>query len=114
MVEIAVGLDESRCLKQLSLSGHAGYGTVGSDPACAAITLMARSIARLVRGRTGWTVDGTAAAPGNLFLDIQSRPEDTDEWLAGVTDTLLLALADIEREFPGSISVSLEEKYHGS
>ena len=114
MVEIAVVLDETGSLSRLNMKGHAGYGNTGSDPACAAVTLMARTVARLIRGRTGWTVDGQAADPGNLFLDIISRPEDTDEWLAGVTETFLLALADIDREYPESISVSLEEKNHGS
>lgn len=114
MVEIVVVLDGSGCLSRLSLKGHAGFSSSGTDPACAAVTLMARTVARITASREGWTVDGAASEPGNLFLVIKRRPEDTDEWLHGVTDTLMQALADIDEEFPGAISVSLEEKFNGS
>ena len=114
MVEIVVVLDGIGCLNRMSLKGHAGYAPSGADPACAAVTLLARSVARLTASRTGWTVDGAAPVPGNLSLVINRRPEDTDEWLRGVTDTLLQALADIDEEYPGTISVSLEEINNGS
>ncbi len=114
MVDIAIVLDGSGCLSRLSLKGHAGYGFAGSDPACAAVTLVARSVARLVASRTGWTVDGNAPEPGNLSLEIKRRPEDTEKWLSGVTETLMQALADIDKEYPESISVSIEEKINGS
>ena len=114
MVKIVVSLDDKGCLSRLILSGHAGFTFKGGDPACAAVTLLARTTARLVSSRAGWTVDGDAPEPGNLSLDIKWRPEDTDEWLLGVTDTLLLALADIDEEFPQAVSVSLEEIDNGS
>ncbi len=114
MIEIVVVLDGSGCLYRMNLSGHAGFALTGADPACAAVTLLARTAARLIASRTGWTVDGKALEPGNLSLVIKERPEDTDEWLRGVTDTLMLALADIDEEFPDSITVSLEEKDNGS
>jgi hypothetical protein len=75
---------------------------------------MARSVARLASSRAGWTVDGSAPEPGNLSLVIRKRPEDTDEWLRGVSETLLQALADIDREYPGTISVNLEEIDNGA
>jgi len=114
MVEIVVALDGKGCLSRLNLSGHAGFALKGADPACAAVTLLARTTARLVASCSGWTVDGAALKPGNLSLVIIQRPGDTDEWLRGVTDTLMLALADIDEEFPDSITVSLEEIDNGS
>ena len=114
MVEIAVVLDGTGCISRMNLTGHAGDDPAGSNPACAAVTLVARSVARLVASRTGWTVDGAAPGPGNLSLEIRRRPEDTDEWLGGVTETLMQALADIEAEYPDSMSVSIEEKINGS
>jgi uncharacterized protein YsxB (DUF464 family) len=114
LVDIVVGLDGRGALRRLDLKGHAGDSPIGENPACAAVTLMARSVARLAASRTGWTVDGTAPEPGNLSLVIKGRPEDTDEWLRGVTDTLTTALADIAEEYPGAISVSIEENHDGS
>ncbi len=84
------------------------------NPVCGIISLMARSVARVTAARPGWTVDGNALEPGNLSLVINERPEDTDEWLRGVTDTLLQALADVAGEYPGSVSVHIEESSDGS
>ena len=114
MVDIVVGLDGSGALRRLKLKGHAGDSPGGENLACAAVTLLARSVARAAASRTGWTVDGDAPGPGNLSLVIKERPEDTDEWLLGVTDTLMQALADIAEEFPGAISVNIEETHDGS
>ncbi len=114
MIEIVVVLDGAGCLNRMNLKGHAGLAPSGADPACAAVTLLARSAARLTASRTGWIVDGAAPVPGDLSLEIIRRPEDTNEWLRGVTDTLLQALADINEEFPGTMSVSLEEIHNGS
>ena len=114
MLSIAVSLDVSGALRSLHLEGHAGDSPSGENLACAAVTLMVRTVARLVESQAEWTVDGLAPVPGNLFLEITRRPEDTDEWLRGVTDTLLWALADIVEEYPDAITVSLEEKSNGS
>lgn len=114
MVEIVVALDDAGLLRGIHLDGHAGDAPAGANPACAAVTLVARTVARMLAARTGWTVDGDAPEPGNLSLDVIRRPGDTDEWLRGVTDTLLQALADIDTEYPEAVSVSLEENKHGS
>ena len=114
MVEIAVVLDASGALSRLSLRGHAGDARSGENVACAAVTLMVRSLARLVAARSEWRVDGNASQPGNLSLEIKRRPEDTDAWLRGITDILLRALADIDEEYPSALSVSVEEKRNGS
>jgi len=114
MVQIVVNLNRNGCIRAMKLHGHAGYSTSGSDPACAAVTLLARSVARLLASRAGWTVEGSAPRPGNFSLAIIQRPQGTDEWLGGVSETLLQALADIDEEFPGSISVRLEEMNNGT
>jgi uncharacterized protein YsxB (DUF464 family) len=114
MVRIAVVLDSSGLLYSLDLKGHAGISPKGENPACAAITLLVRSVARLTASGTEWSVEGNAPEPGNLSLVLKRRPQDTDEWLGGVTDTLLQALADISTEFPEAVSVSIEEKNNGS
>ena len=131
MVEIALVLDEDGAIERMDFSGHAtpkiprikGFWrrhqglneeAMAHRSACAAVTLMARTVARMAASGTGWTVDGNTPSPGNLSLEILRRPEDAIEWWRGVSETLLQALADVESEYPGSISVSIEEKYHGS
>ena len=107
-------LDAAGALRRIRLKGHAGEAPGGSNPACAAVSLLVRSVARTAAARSEWIVEGGAPEPGNLFLDIQRRPEDSDEWLRGVTDLLLGALADIDEEYPSALSVRIEEEPHGS
>lgn len=112
MVEVV--LDNQGALGRMELSGHAGYWERGGDPACAATTLLARSVARLISSLNGWTINGEARNLGELSMEIRRRPADSDAWLRGVTDTLLQGLGDIAREYPNSINLKLEKMDNGS
>lgn len=114
MIAVVVVLDDRGALNRMNLSGHAGYWRRGGDPACAATTLLVRSVARLVASLDGWTINGGAENPGALSVEIEKRPMDSDVWLRGVTDTLLQGLADIAREYPDSIKLKLERIDDGS
>ena len=114
MTVVNIVLDALGALRRIRLTGHAGKAPAGENTACAALTLLVRSVARAAAARSEWTVDGGAPEPGNLFLDIKRRPEDSDEWLRGVTDVLLRALADIDEEYPSALSVRIEEEPDGS
>lgn len=114
MVEIFLDIDADGALKSLRMHGHTSEIPRGDNLSCAALTLLARSVARLLANRSGWIVDGDASTPGELSLAIQRRPEDSLEWLKGVTDTFLRALADIDEEFPSALSVKIEERPYGS
>lgn len=114
MVQIVVHLNKNGCVSTMRMHGHAGYSSSEGNPACAAVTLLSRSVARLVASRAGWTVEGSTRGPGNLSLAIIRRPRGTDDWLRGVSEILLQALADIDEEYPGSISLRLEEMSNGT
>ena len=114
MIAVVVVLDGQGALSRMNLSGHAGYWRRGGDPACAATTLLVRSVARLVASLDGWTVNGGAQNLGTLSMEIERRPVNSDVWLRGVTDTLLQGLADIAREYPNSINLKLEKIDNGS
>lgn len=114
MIAIVVVLDGQGALSKMDLSGHAGYWEEGRDPACAATTLLVRSVARLVASMDGWKVNGGARKPGALSVEIERRPVNSDLWLRGVTDTLLQGLGDIAREYPKSINLELEKMKYGS
>ncbi|CAD7844862.1 hypothetical protein S1OALGB6SA_2073 [Olavius algarvensis spirochete endosymbiont] len=114
MIAVVVALDGQGALNRMNLSGHAGYWSRKGDPACAATTLLVRSVAKLVASLDGWTVNGGARKLGKLTMEIESRPVDSEDWLRGVTDTLLQGLADIAREYPNSINLKLEKINDGS
>lgn len=114
MIAVVVVLDGQGALSRMDLSGHAGYWEGKGDPACAATTLLVRSVARLVASLDGWTVNGETRKPGALSVEIERRPVSSDPWLRGVTDTLLQGLGDIAREYPNSINLELEKLNYGS
>lgn len=114
MVEITIALDSNGAIRHLQLDGHVSGPTKGENLACAAVSLMIRSVSRLLKSQQGWVVSGGVAKPGNLSLTIESRPEYMTKWLKGVTDTLLRALVDIDEEFPSALSVRIEEIHNGS
>ncbi len=114
MVDIAIVLNEAGTLSHLKIKGHVAGAPRGKNLACAAVSLMVRSVARLVTAQPGWKVNGDAPEPGDLSLAIQWHPNDMTEWLKGVTDTLLRALIDIDEEYPSALSLSIEEKNNGT
>lgn len=107
-------LDSEGALSRFVLQGHVAGASKGENLACAAVSLIARSVAALLASRPGWIVNGDAPHPGNLSLEIRERPEETTEWLKGVSDTFLRALSDIDREYPLALSLSIEEESNGS
>ena len=114
MLEISIILDSDGVLHTLNLNGHLPGAPQGENLACAAVSLTVRSAARLVAGCPRISVRGAAPEPGRLFLRVINRPVKETQWLKGITDLLLQALADIDDEYPGAMSINIEEKKYGS
>jgi len=96
------------CLASFRAQGHSGSGSYGANPACAAVTQMLRTTARLVYSVDGLVMDGGADSPGEMRLELSRDAKTNREWLRGVTDFLLRGLRDLEAEFPGEISLSVK------
>ncbi|OQX28547.1 MAG: hypothetical protein B0D92_08340 [Spirochaeta sp. LUC14_002_19_P3] len=117
MIDVSVILDKAGGISRLSLEGHAGGAPGGENLACAAVSLLVRSVARLLASKPGWLVEGNAPKPGSFYLSVQRHSlaeqrhfDDMTQWLKGITDTLLQALADVGEEYPSTLSVEIERK----
>ena len=103
-MRIDVVLGPEGNLKSFRSRGHAGESKGGGNVACAAVTILLRTAARLLAGTPGMAADGDAGHPGEMDVRITPRAAG-GEWLKGVTDFLLRGLSDLAREYPGEIDV---------
>ncbi|MBN1837492.1 MAG: ribosomal-processing cysteine protease Prp [Spirochaetales bacterium] len=116
MIRCLVSLDAAGCLVGFEASGHALSGVPGLpdgrgfDPACAGVSALLRTAARLLYRHPGLQVGGGADRPGRMLLELSSASEGTRAWLQGVTDFLLAGLQDIQDEYPQSLKLEIRRK----
>jgi uncharacterized protein YsxB (DUF464 family) len=105
LVKVTLELDPDGCLAGFTADGHAGAGA-GANLACAAVTVLLRTVARTAAG-AGLAAGGGADAPGAMRLTVERAFGEQRGWLRGVTDTLLRGLADAAAEAAGEIDVRI-------
>jgi uncharacterized protein YsxB (DUF464 family) len=87
---------------------------VGSNIACAAVTTLLRTAARLCAER-GIVEDGDASGPGEMRVVLSRRAEGVSSgWLGGVTEFLLKGLGDLQKEYPREIAMRIVRERHSS
>ncbi len=85
-------------------SGHASGG-LGTNVACAAVTVLLRTTARVLSAVKGLVRDGGADVPGRMELSLSPERRVAPEWLRGVTDSLVRGVSDLATEFPAEIAL---------
>lgn len=107
MIRLSVWLYPDGCLQRFSASGHAEDGKKGRDIVCAAVTALLRTAGRLLAGQPDLNVDGESPNPGSMRLFLHPPGEKRREWVRGVTDVLVSGVTDLQKEFPGRLSVEI-------
>ncbi len=110
MVEALLVEDSGGRIRSFRGKGHAGRGAPGSDPACAAFSLLARTAWEALDGIEGVAVDGDAGAPGELSFTVTSCAEAARDRVAGLTDFFRAGLRSLEREYPGSFRIMVQKE----
>ena len=110
MIRIVATVDGRGGLRRLDVSGHAGIGGERGDPACAGVSVLARTAARVVDGKRGFVVVGGHDGPGSLSFTVRRRIGGDGRWLRGVTATLITGLSDLAEEFPAGVTVTVDRK----
>ena len=75
MIQADLVLDEAGLLSSCRVSGHAGAGKRGSDIVCAAVSVLTRTIVRVLSGRKGITIRGNAPDRGNFSMEAEYSAE---------------------------------------
>ena len=109
-VTVRVVVGPGGVLRRVEASGHAGGEGAGSNPACAAVTVLLRSAWETMALYKGVSPAGSAASPGSLGFTLGRYPEEAEERLRGIADFLLVGISGVEREHPGKVHLVLEDE----
>ena len=109
MIQAELVLDEAGLLRSCRAEGHAGAGVRGNDIVCAAVSVLARTMARLLSGRKDITVRVSIPERGKFLLEADYTPEGR-ECLAATGAFLMEGLLSVEEEFPGYCKVIIERR----
>jgi uncharacterized protein YsxB (DUF464 family) len=100
VVEVRLTLDEAGLLRGCDIQGHAGAGTAGADVVCAAVSVLIRTVLRVLADRPGITIRGAAPERGSLWMEADYTPEGRDVLsMAGLF--LTRGLESVAADYPG-------------
>ena len=102
-------LDEAGLLRSCRVSGHAGAGKRGSDIVCAAVSVLTRTIIRILSGRKGITLRGDITEQGKFHMEADYTAEGR-EFLAAAGAFLVEGLLSVSAEFPDNCKVIVERR----
>lgn len=107
-MEVRVSFGSDGVVSRVEARGHAGSEPSGSNPACAAATVLLRTAYETLAATPGVQVSGEAPSPGQLHFVVQHFPFEVVQRLRGIGDFLLVGLSSVEREYPGKINVIID------
>ncbi len=85
--------------------GHAGWGKKGRDIVCAAVSVLLRTEAAVLRGIEGISVISDAPYRGAFSFRAESRSGRPNQMLCFAGDFLREGLFSLEAEYPECIAV---------
>jgi len=109
MIQADLILDEAGLLRSCRVSGHAGAGKRGSDIVCAAVSVLTRTLIRVLSGRKDIIIRAEAPERGNFLLEADYTPEGR-EFLAAAGAFLIEGLLSVSTEFPDNCKVIIERR----
>lgn len=107
-MEVRVSFGPDGVLRRVDARGHAGPEPSGSNPACAAATVLLRTAYETLCATPGVEASGEAPSPGTLYFTVRRYPAESVQRLSGIGDFLLAGLSGVEREFPGKVHVIID------
>ena len=110
MICVVIRTDRNGLLRSVYVTGHARHAKRGRDIVCAAVSAISRSAARILELDGRIEVVGDAQEPGRLSFEVPTYESGAEEYIRGVTDFLVLGLADISREYPQRCCVEVKEE----
>jgi len=109
MIQVDVVLDGAGLLSSCRVSGHAGAGKRGGDIVCAAVSVLTRTLIRVLAGREDVKLRGSIPEQGNFWMEAEYTPEGR-EFLAAAGAFLIEGLLSVSAEFPDYCKVIMERR----
>ena len=107
MISIDIFLDETGVIKSCSAKGHANAGKTGTDIVCAAVSVLIRTLARVLSAKKGINIQSAAVEPGNLWLKIDYTAEGRD-FLSACGEFFVTGLRSLTEEYPDKCKINIE------
>jgi uncharacterized protein YsxB (DUF464 family) len=109
MIEADLVLESGELLKSCRVLGHAGAGKRGYDIVCAAVSVLTRTVVRVLSGREGITIRSGVPERGEFWLEVEGMAEDR-EFLTAAGAFLSEGLLSVSGEFPEFCQVKIERR----
>ena len=109
LVEVNLVLDGAGMLRACRVEGHAGAGTNGNDIVCAAVSVLTRTMIRVLNGKKGIMIRGDVSKKGSYRIETEYTPEGRD-FLAGAGAFLVEGLTSVSGEYPDNCKVIIERR----
>jgi len=109
MIQAELVLDGAGLLRSCRVSGHAGAGKRGNDIVCAAVSVLARTIVRVLSNRKDINIRGSIPDMGNFFLETEYAPEGR-EFLAAAGSFFIEGMLSVSEEFPDYCKLTIERR----
>ncbi len=106
MIAVCLALGERGNLVSAEASGHAGFGTRGTDIVCAAVTVLLRTTVTVLSGH-GLDVKAETAGRGSLSFRVTAFSGADVPLLVYAGNFLEEGLGSLSREFPGSVEMRI-------
>ena len=114
MIQVEIVLDEAGMLRSCQVRGHARAGEKGSDIVCAAVSVLTRTVVRVLSGREDISVRGSIPGQGNFNVEADYTDEGR-EFLAAAGAYLYEGLLSVAEEFPDNCKLTIERRnYNGT
>ena len=107
VIQAELVLDEAGLLRSCRVQGHAGAGKRGNDIVCAAVSVLTRTLVRVLNDRKDITIRGDIPEQGIFYLEAEYTPEGRD-FLAGAGAFLVEGLTSISEEFPDNCRLTIK------
>jgi uncharacterized protein YsxB (DUF464 family) len=107
MIRVEAAFDRAGLLRACRVEGHAGAGLKGTDPVCAAVSVLLRTALRTLSGRKGILVRGGAPERGLLWMEADYT-EEGREFLAAAGAFLIEGLTSVSEDFPDYCSIVIQ------
>jgi uncharacterized protein YsxB (DUF464 family) len=105
VITIRIKQDERGCIRKCDAKGHSLLNDHGSDILCAAVTILLRTVSRVLYTDRGIGFKGNVPGTGNLGFMVKWIPEPKVARMQGISDFLMRGLKDLEADYPGRLKI---------
>ena len=103
MVQVRITAGNDDIVTRVEIRGHADYSGRGADPACAAISALAKAYAITMAEQPAHTVYGTVDTPGEFLFGLKRTSNGGHAHAAG--RVLVNGIRAVQDAFPGTVSI---------